>query len=65
MKAHKLAILNPNIKAEMVDAQAFSQLATRYEVSAVPKIVLSNGEELIGDQPFEAILEAAEVETVS
>lgn len=62
LKSHKLAVLNPNIKAEMVDAQAFGQFAALYDVSAVPKIVLSNGEELIGDQPFEAILEAAEIE---
>lgn len=62
LRSHKLAVMNPNIKAEMIEAETFSQLAMQYDVSAVPKMVFSNGEELIGDQPFEAILAAAEIE---
>ncbi len=60
LKAHKLAMLNPNITAEMVEAQAFPELSTEYDVSAVPKIVFSNGAELLGDLPFENFLAAAE-----
>ncbi|HHV42037.1 MAG TPA: glutaredoxin [Clostridiaceae bacterium] len=64
LKAHKLAMMNPNIKAEMVEAQTFPALSQEYNISAVPKTVFSNGTELLGDQPFERILEAAEGKTV-
>lgn len=50
--AHRLALLNPNIKAEMVDAQTFNDEAVKYDVTGVPKIVFNNNDaSFLGDQP--------------
>ncbi len=38
--AHTFAFVNPNIRAAMVEALEYSELADRYNVSAVPKIVV-------------------------
>lgn len=59
-KAHKLALMNPNIHAEMVEAQTFSELSDRFNVSGVPKIVINDTEELLGNQPLEAFLSSIE-----
>lgn len=55
-KAHRLALENPNIKAEMIDANLFPELSDQYNVSSVPKIVFNDGAELIGNQPVESFL---------
>lgn len=49
--AHKIALLNPKIKAEMVDAQSFPNEANKYQVSSVPKIIFNDGKSLLGNQP--------------
>jgi glutaredoxin-like protein len=59
-KAHKLAMLNSNIEGEMVEAQTFYELSNRFNVSSVPKIVINDSVELVGNQPFDAFLEAIE-----
>lgn len=56
MKAHKLALMNPNVRAEMIEANTFGELSTKYQVSGVPKIVINETHELLGDQPLEAFL---------
>lgn len=58
--AHKLALMNPNIVAEMVEAQTFPELSSRFTVSAVPKSVINDSIELLGNQPIEAYLDAIE-----
>lgn len=40
--AHQLAMENPNIVADMVEATEFPDLAERYRVFAVPKIVIND-----------------------
>ena len=55
-KAHKLAMMNPNIDAEMVEAQTFSTLSSKHNVSGVPKIVINDAYELVGNQPIDAFL---------
>lgn len=55
--AHRLAMLNPNVKAEMIEAQTFYDLSTKYQVSGVPKIVVNDKYELLGNQPVESFLE--------
>jgi glutaredoxin-like protein len=55
-KAHKLAMMNPNIDAEMVEAQTFGELSMKHNVSSVPKIVINDEFELIGNQPIDAFL---------
>ncbi len=55
-KAHKLAMLNKNIVGEMIEAQTFYELSEKYNVSGVPKIVINDTVELIGNQPIEEFL---------
>lgn len=57
-KAHKLALMNENVKAEMIEANTFGELSAKYKVSGVPKIVINETTELLGDQPIEAFLQA-------
>ena len=55
-KAHRLAMENDHITAEMIDANLFPELSQEHNVSSVPKIVFNNGKELIGNQPVESFL---------
>ncbi len=54
--AHKLAMLNKNIEGSMIEAQTFHELSNKYQVSGVPKIVINDKHELIGNQPLDAFL---------
>ncbi|MCK8059372.1 MULTISPECIES: thioredoxin family protein [unclassified Fusibacter] len=56
-KAHKLALMNPNIKAEMIECGTFPELADKYNVSGVPKIVINETNELVGNQPIDMFLD--------
>src|SRR5690606_21462079 len=58
--AHRLAMLNPNIKGEMIEAQTFYELSNKYQVSGVPKIVINDKYELLGNQPVENFLKEIE-----
>jgi glutaredoxin-like protein len=58
--AHRLAMLNPNIQAEAIEANTFPGISQKYQVSGVPKIVINEDFELLGNQPMEAFL--AEIE---
>jgi len=57
-KAHKLALEHKNIEAEMIECGTFPELASKYNVSGVPKIVFNEEQELIGNQPFDQFLDA-------
>jgi glutaredoxin-like protein len=60
-KAHKLAMMNPYIEGEMVEASTFESLSKLYNVSAVPQIVVNGPhgtKTLLGNQPIQAILDA-------
>jgi len=59
-KAHKLALSNKYIDAEMIEAQTFNDISNKFNVSSVPKIVINDQYELIGDQPLEAFLNEIE-----
>lgn len=61
-KAHKLALSNEFIDAEMIEAQTFHQLSDQYSVSSVPKIVINDTGEFVGNQPLETFL--AEIENL-
>ena len=54
--AHRIAMLNDNIEASMIEAQTFMELSQKYNVSGVPKIVINDKYELLGNQPVEAFL---------
>lgn len=59
-KAHKLALSNPNIQAHMIEAQTFGDLSDEFNVSSVPKIVINNEFEFVGNQPLEVFLQTIE-----
>jgi len=54
--AHRLAMLNPMIKAEMIEANTFPGISQQYQVSGVPKIIINEKFELLGNQPLDAFL---------
>lgn len=58
--AHRLALESTRVTADMVDTTLFPQLAVKYTVSAVPKIIINESHELIGAQPIEKLLEVIE-----
>ncbi|MFP4078924.1 MAG: protein disulfide oxidoreductase [Candidatus Izemoplasmataceae bacterium] len=58
--AHRLAMLNDNIEGEMVEAQTFGELSQKYNVSGVPKIVINDEHEFVGNQPLEQYLDQIE-----
>ena len=55
-KAHQLSMLNENISGMMIEANSFHELSRKYNVSGVPKIVINDTIEMLGDQPLEAFL---------
>lgn len=61
--AHRLAMSHPLIEGEMIEAQTFPDLSNQYNVSGVPKIVIDENRELVGNQPIEAFLK--ELETIN
>jgi glutaredoxin-like protein len=58
--AHRLAMLSGSIEGEMIEAQTFYDLSDKYQVSGVPKIVINDVHELVGNQPVEAYLDILE-----
>ena len=59
-KAHKLAMLNKNVTGEMIEAQTFYELSEKFNVTGVPKIIINDSLELVGNQPIERFLEQIE-----
>lgn len=56
--AHRLAIENKLIRADMVDASIFTPLAIRFNVSGVPKTIINGRTELVGAQTIDALVES-------
>ncbi len=56
-KAHKLALMNDHIDAEMIEAQTFPEISNKFNVSGVPKIVINDDYELVGNQPIQAFID--------
>ena len=57
-KAHRIAMLNPEyVKASMVEAQTFGELSAKHNVSSVPKIVVNDTYDFVGNQPMEVFLD--------
>ncbi len=59
-KAHKLAMLNKNVTGEMIEAQTFHELSEKFNVTGVPKIIINDSLELVGNQPIEIFLDQIE-----
>ena len=62
--AHKMAFINENIMADMVEASEFSNLSEKYGVYAVPKMIINDKVEFEGalpeDQFISNVLKAVE-----
>jgi glutaredoxin-like protein len=61
--AHQAAVESVNVTADVIEISEFPDLAARYHVRGVPKIVMNDTVELVGAQPeaafVDAMLEAA------
>lgn len=57
INALRLAQLNKNINTEVYEVQTNMEIGNKYNVSGVPKILINEKDELIGNQPIEAFLE--------
>lgn len=55
--AHRIALLNPNIKASMYEAQTFNNESIKYQVSSVPKIIINETKSFLGNQPVSQFVE--------
>lgn len=62
-KAHKIAMLNPMVTAEMIGADIFGELSNQYNVSSVPQIVFNETESFLGNQPLDVFVETLEKAT--
>ncbi len=58
--AHRLAMSHPNIESEMIEAQTFGEISQKFNVSGVPKIVINDTHELVGNQPIQEYLKTIE-----
>lgn len=52
----QVAILNPNIEAEMIDAALYEDLVAKYKVERVPMIILNDQEVHMGNKTIEEIV---------
>ncbi len=50
-QAHAAAFLNPNITGDMIEAMEFQELAAKYSVYGVPKIVINEKVQIEGAPP--------------
>ena len=56
--AHQIAMENPNITSEMIEANEFIDLALRYNVSGVPQTMINEGAGVVlGAVPQEYLLQ--------
>jgi glutaredoxin-like protein len=56
--AHQAAVESANVTADVIEIGEFPDLAARYHVRGVPKVVVNETVELIGAQPEAAFVEA-------
>lgn len=55
--AHRLAMENSHVKADMIDVSNFVPLSQKYNVTGVPKIVFNDKFELMGAHPMTTFLD--------
>ena len=55
--AHAMAMASEWVTADCIEAQEFMSLSRRFRVSAVPKTVINDHEEILGSMPEEVFLE--------
>ncbi|UUV19526.1 thioredoxin family protein [Fusobacteria bacterium ZRK30] len=57
MTAYKIALLNKNIDAEMIQTNLYSDLANKFGISSVPRIFFNDKDDLLGVQPIEMFVD--------
>ncbi|MDP2208340.1 MAG: thioredoxin family protein [Bacteroidota bacterium] len=57
LMGHALALLNDNIKADMIEATEFPHIANKYNVRGVPRIVINEDHHFEGALPEQQYLE--------
>lgn len=55
--AHQMALASPMVRADMVEAQEFPHLSTKYGVMGVPRTVVNESTHIEGAAPEEMVLE--------
>lgn len=60
ISAHRIAFHNEHITADVIEANTFSELAQKYEVKSVPKVIINEKHVLTGAQPVTRYLEIME-----
>lgn len=53
-----MAVLSDKVTADVIEIGEFPDLAQRYAVSGVPKIVINDELELVGAQPERSLMDA-------
>ena len=53
-----MAVESKHVTGDVVEISEFPDLARRYEVTGVPKIVLNDQMELLGSQPESTLIKA-------
>lgn len=57
MMAHQMAIANPMVRADMVEATEFPHLSQKYQVMGVPRTVINETVHIEGAAPEETIID--------
>lgn len=52
----QIAILNPNIEAEMIDAALYDDLVSRYDIKRVPMIIVNDSQIHMGSKNMDEII---------
>ncbi|KRL02458.1 FAD-dependent oxidoreductase [Liquorilactobacillus capillatus] len=60
-----MAVLNPNVSAEMIDLQMFPELRTEKHIMSVPATIINDGEVIFGSQTLEQLVDACEKVTMA
>jgi glutaredoxin-like protein len=58
--AHQLAMVNPSVLAEVVEANEFQNLSERYQVRSVPMTVINDRIQFVGSLSEAKVLEAVQ-----
>ncbi|MHA1977135.1 MAG: protein disulfide oxidoreductase [Candidatus Hodarchaeales archaeon] len=56
LNAFKLAMLNENVTADMVEATEFQELSMKYQVQGVPKTVINDSWDVVGGVPPQTLM---------
>jgi len=58
--AHRLALENKKIRADMIESATFPPMSIKYNVSGVPKVIINEKNEFTGAQPITTFLDVIE-----